>query len=83
MGRGSSPQTCEWDVEGEMDALEELLRSMLRYEPSERPTAQQIAESPYMVQFAMPAWKRQLERVEETWRRTVGGPLYIKEDPPK
>lgn len=40
MGRGMTPETCEWDVEGgEMHALEKLLRSMLAYEPLERPTA--------------------------------------------
>ncbi|KAK9437321.1 rho type Ras-like GTPase [Metarhizium brunneum] len=63
MGRGMTPETCEWDVEGgEMQALEKLLRSMLAYKPLERPTAQQLMRSEYMVKWAIPAWERQLER---------------------
>ncbi|EGX92449.1 protein kinase domain-containing protein [Cordyceps militaris CM01] len=63
MGRGMTPETCEWDVEGgEMQALEDLIRSMLAFEPAKRPTAEQLIQSEYMVKWAMPAWERQLER---------------------
>ncbi|SMQ56275.1 unnamed protein product [Zymoseptoria tritici ST99CH_3D7] len=63
MGRGETRETCEWDVEGgEMRALEELLRSMLKFEPSERATAEELLASEYMVKWAMPAWQRQLQR---------------------
>ncbi|KAI0096291.1 kinase domain-containing protein [Nemania sp. FL0031] len=63
MGRGETPETCQWDVErGEMRALEELLRGMMAFEPAERPTAEQLMKSEYMVKWAMPAWERQLER---------------------
>lgn len=66
MGRGTTPVTCEWDVEGgEMRALEELLRAMLAYEPSERATAQQVVKSEYMVKWAMPAWERQQARTSK------------------
>ncbi len=65
MGRGMTPETCEWDVKGgEMRALENLLRDMLAYEPSERPTAEQLMRSEYMVNWAIPAWERQLERTK-------------------
>ncbi|KAK8115698.1 hypothetical protein PG984_012200 [Apiospora sp. TS-2023a] len=65
MGRGKTPETCEWDVErGEMRALEELLGSMLSYEAAERPTAEQLMASEYMVKWAMPAWERQLGRAK-------------------
>lgn len=37
MGRGETEQTCEWDVAGgELDALEDLLRAMMAFEPAER-----------------------------------------------
>ena len=63
MGRGETPETCEWDVKGgELRALEDLLRAMLAYEPDERPSAQKLMESEYMVKWAMPAWRRQQER---------------------
>ncbi|KFH45653.1 hypothetical protein ACRE_035280 [Hapsidospora chrysogenum ATCC 11550] len=66
MGRGETPETCEWDVEGgELRALEELLSAMLAYEPAERPTAQQFMESEYMTTWAMPAWRRQQARGQE------------------
>ncbi|OAA37002.1 Protein kinase domain containing protein [Metarhizium rileyi] len=65
MGRGMTPETCEWDVKGgEMQALEKLLRRMLAFEPSERPTAEQLMRSEYMVKWAIPAWERQLERTK-------------------
>ncbi|KJZ70177.1 hypothetical protein HIM_10437 [Hirsutella minnesotensis 3608] len=59
MGRGMTPETCDWDVEGggEMQALEEMLKGMLAFEPSERPTAEQLMKSEYMVKWAMPAWE--------------------------
>lgn len=60
MGRGETPEMCQWDVErGEMRTLEELLRGMLAFEPAERLTAEQITRSEYMVKWAMPAWERQ------------------------
>lgn len=60
MGRGKTEQTCEWDVAGgELRALEDLLRAMLAFEPTERPTADQILRSEYMVKWALPAWERQ------------------------
>lgn len=63
MGRGETPETCEWSVEGgEMRALEELLRAMLAFEPEKRPSAQQLMKSEYMVKWAMPAWRRQQTR---------------------
>lgn len=63
MGRGQTPVTCDWDVEGgELRALEELLKAMLTFEPAERPTAEQLLTSEYMVKWAMPAWERQMER---------------------
>ncbi|KAF2458135.1 kinase domain-containing protein [Lineolata rhizophorae] len=66
MGRGKTTETCEWDVEGgEMQALEELLRAMLAFEPAERPTAKQLMASEYMVKWAMPAWQRQLGRAKD------------------
>ena len=65
MGRGETPESCQWDVKwGEMRALEELLRGMMAFEPTERLTAEQLMKSEYMVKWAMPAWERQLER----WR---------------
>jgi serine/threonine protein kinase len=63
MGRGETPETCQWDVAGgEMRALEELLRGMMTFEPSERFTAEQVLRSEYMVKWALPAWERQCAR---------------------
>lgn len=63
MGRGETPETCQWDVAGgEMRALEELLRGMMTFEPSERLTAEQVLRSEYMVKWALPAWERQCAR---------------------
>ncbi|KAL3471766.1 kinase domain-containing protein [Aspergillus californicus] len=63
MGRGETPETCEWDVAGgELAALEDMLRSMLAFEPAQRPTAKHLLESEYVVKWAMPAWEKQLER---------------------
>lgn len=63
MGRGDTPETCEWDVKnGEMEALESLLRRMLEYEPSQRITASEALVSEYMVKWALPAWKKQQEQ---------------------
>lgn len=45
-----------------MQALEELLRGMMVFEPAERLTAEQLVKSEYMVKWAMPSWERQLER---------------------
>lgn len=65
MGRGITPETCQWDVKGgEMQALENLLRDMLAFEPSERSTAEQVRRSEYMVNWAIPAWERQLARTK-------------------
>jgi len=66
MGRGETPETCEWDVEGgEMKALLALFRGMLKWEPEERWTAEEVVGSEYMVKWALPAWERQLRRQEE------------------
>ena len=63
MGRGETPETCEWDVTGgELKALEAMLRAMMTYEPAERPTAKQLLTSEYMVKWAIPAWERQMKR---------------------
>lgn len=63
MGRGETPETCEWDVRGgEMRALEELLAGMLALEPTERLNAEQILASEYVTKWAMPAWNRQVKR---------------------
>lgn len=63
MGRGETPEECEWDVEGgEMRALEELLTGMLAFEPAHRLTAEQVMASEYVTKWALPAWKRQLKR---------------------
>ncbi|KAJ5933846.1 SR protein-specific kinase Dsk1 [Penicillium verhagenii] len=60
MGRGETQQTCEWDVaSGELRALEDLLRAMMAFEPAERPSADQLLGSEYMVKSALPAWERQ------------------------
>jgi serine/threonine protein kinase len=67
MGRGETPETCQWDVEGgEMRALEDMLRGMMAFEPKERLTAENLVRSEYMVKWALPAWDRQLSRLEET-----------------
>ncbi|KAI2291992.1 hypothetical protein LOZ07_004841 [Ophidiomyces ophidiicola] len=43
MGRGETPETCEWDVTGgEFQALESLFGAMLSFEPTQRPTAEQL-----------------------------------------
>ncbi|RMD45051.1 hypothetical protein DV735_g99, partial [Chaetothyriales sp. CBS 134920] len=66
MGRGMTPETCEWDVEGgEMQALEDLLRHILAYEPSERPTAEELIISEYMVRWALPAWEQKHGRAKK------------------
>lgn len=60
MGRGETEGTCEWDVAGgKLRALENLLRAMMTFEPGERPTADQLLRSEYMVKWALPAWKKQ------------------------
>lgn len=66
MGRGETPESCQWDMKGgEMQALEELLRGKMAFEPAKRLTAEQLMASEYMVKWAMPAWERQLERRRE------------------
>jgi len=65
MGRGKTLETCEWDVQaGELQALEDLLRGMLTFDPAERLTAEQMMASEYFVKFAMPAWERQQKRAK-------------------
>ena len=60
MGRGETPETCEWDFAGgELRALEDLLRAMMTFEPAERPTAERLLESEFMLKWAMPAWEKQ------------------------
>jgi serine/threonine protein kinase len=66
MGRGETPENCEWDVGGgEMRALEDLLTGMLAFEPSERLTAEEVVNSEYMVKWALPAWERQVSGLGE------------------
>ncbi|POR32682.1 Uncharacterized protein TPAR_07103 [Tolypocladium paradoxum] len=63
MGRGETPETCQWDVAGgELRALENLLRDMLTFEPGKRPTADDLLRSEYMTNWARPAWERQILR---------------------
>ncbi|KAG8162661.1 hypothetical protein KVR01_007139 [Diaporthe batatas] len=63
MGRGETPEDCEWDVAGgEMRALEELLRGMLAFEPTQRLTAEHVMASEYITRWAIPAWERQVKR---------------------
>lgn len=65
MGRGETPEACEWDIEGgEMKALEELLAGMLTFEPRQRFSAEQVLASDYVTKWAMPAWERQMQRKE-------------------
>lgn len=60
MGRGETELTCEWDIAGgELRALEDMLRAMMAFEPAERPTADQLLRSEYMIKWALPAWERQ------------------------
>ena len=64
MGRGETPETCEWDVAGgEFHALERLFRAMLSFEPTQRPTAEQLLAFDYTVKWAMPAWENQIKRL--------------------
>ncbi|RAL16730.1 kinase-like protein [Aspergillus homomorphus CBS 101889] len=54
MGRGETELLCEWDVAaGEFRALGELLQAMLAFEPAERPSADQLLRSEYMVKWAL------------------------------
>ena len=63
MGRGETPETCEWDVEGgELRALLALFRGILAWEPEKRWTAEDLLGSEYMVKWALPAWERQRRR---------------------
>ncbi|KAK4034733.1 protein kinase dsk1 [Parachaetomium inaequale] len=74
MGRGETPETCEWDVEGgEMRALEDMLRGMMAFEPKERLTTEDLVKSEYMVKWALPAWERQLSRQGESASECVSG----------
>lgn len=70
MGRGETPETCQLDVAGgELRALEDLLKSMMAFEPAELPTAEQLMASEYMVKWAMPAWERQVKRKDTCARK--------------
>ena len=65
MGRGETPESCQWDVaSGEFRALENLLGSMLAYEPTQRPMAKQLMTSDYMINWALPAWERHVARMK-------------------
>ncbi|PYH79687.1 kinase domain-containing protein [Aspergillus uvarum CBS 121591] len=57
---------------GELRALEDLLRAMMAFEPSERPTADQLLTSAYMVKWALPAWERQKSQNHTTQPTDVG-----------
>lgn len=54
MGRGETHETCEFD-EMEMRSLQNLLRAMLAYEPSERIMANDAMNSEFMRNWARPA----------------------------
>ncbi|OBT61713.1 hypothetical protein VE03_09397 [Pseudogymnoascus sp. 23342-1-I1] len=54
MGRGENPATCEFSWE-EMEALEELLKRMLAYEPSGRMTTHAALELDWMKGWGRPA----------------------------
>ncbi|KAJ9658387.1 hypothetical protein H2201_007827 [Coniosporium apollinis] len=53
MGRGENPKSCEFSSE-EMASLEQLLRAMLIYEPSERITSSAAVASDWMERWARP-----------------------------
>ncbi|KAL4791518.1 kinase domain-containing protein [Aspergillus venezuelensis] len=61
MGRGKTPESCEWDV------------STMSFEPEKRPTVKQLLESEYMVKWTLPAWERQKQRKMEKERKFVQG----------
>ncbi|EAS27345.3 uncharacterized protein CIMG_09950 [Coccidioides immitis RS] len=62
MGWGEMLETCQWNVAaGEFKALEDMLRSIMMFELTERPTVKQLLELKYIVKWAMPAWERQVE----------------------
>ena len=42
----------------ERDALSSLLRSMFSFRPEDRPSAQQILESEWMVKWALPEYEK-------------------------
>jgi serine/threonine-protein kinase SRPK3 len=58
MGRGREPETCEIGPD-EMAALEQLLRAMLTYLPSERVTSSAALTSSWMRQWGLPGLKNQ------------------------
>ncbi|CAJ2509538.1 Uu.00g145640.m01.CDS01 [Anthostomella pinea] len=67
MGRGETPESCKWDFQGgEFQALEDLLRGMLAFEPAERLMAEQVHSSEYIRKWALPAWERQVGRAKAT-----------------
>jgi serine/threonine-protein kinase SRPK3 len=57
MGRGNTPEQLEqFEFSSEeVESLEKLLKAMLRYESSERITADEVMRSEYMVKWARPA----------------------------
>lgn len=81
MGRGKTRETCQWDVEmGEMEALEDMLSTMLKYEFSERATADELLRSDYMTKWAIPAWERQLERMSRVEQVDSSPPFLALDD---
>lgn len=64
MGRGQDPATCEFSME-EMSCLENLLRSMLAFEPSTRTTTKMTISSEWMQKWGRPA-------LEPTFTREQG-----------
>ncbi len=50
MGRGETPEQCEFSLE-EIESLRELLAAMFGYEPSERITADEAMRSDYMMRW--------------------------------
>ena len=51
-------------TEEELQDLERLIGGMVVFEPRERLAATEIMKSDYVVKWAMPAWRRQIQRKE-------------------
>ncbi len=56
--------TCDRRTEEELQDLERLVEGMLVFEPRERLAAIEIMKSDYVVKWALPAWRRQIQRKE-------------------
>ncbi len=58
--------TCDGRTEEELQDLEKLIEGMVVFEPQERFAATEIMKSDYVVKWALPAWRRQIQRQETT-----------------